>query len=120
MNSFLQTFGHICWSETTWEGRLKEIDIKNRTCYYSGDIIRLWDRDIDFNDILLDEKLYKEKYENILIYDISFITKLTTGAKPLRIRFSEIDGFIKIHDRIRYFVLFDYGWFDKNCNKINI
>ena len=37
---------------------LKEIDIKNRTCYYFDDIIRSWDRDIDFRDILLDKKLY--------------------------------------------------------------
>ena len=40
---------------------LKEIDIKNRTCYYSDDIIRFWYRDTDYSDILLDEKLYKEK-----------------------------------------------------------
>ena len=38
---------------------LKEIDIKNRTCYYFEDIMRVWDRDTDFSDILLDEKLYK-------------------------------------------------------------
>ena len=52
---------------------LKEIDIKNRTRYYFDDIIGVTDRDrdFDFSDILLDEKLYKEKYENILIYDIS-------------------------------------------------
>ena len=48
-----------------------EIDIKNPTCYYFDDIIRFWDRDIDFNDILLSKKLYKEKYQNILIDDIS-------------------------------------------------
>ena len=29
------------------------------------------DNDFDFNDILLDEKLYKEKDENILFYGIS-------------------------------------------------
>ena len=46
---------------------LKEIDIKNRTCYYFDDIILVMDTDsdFDFNDILLDEKLYKEKNENI-------------------------------------------------------
>ena len=33
---------------------LKEIDIKNRTCYYFDDIIR--DLDIYFDNILLDEK----------------------------------------------------------------
>ena len=28
------------------------------------------------------------------------------GAKPLRIRFDKIDGFIKIYDGVRYLVLF--------------
>ena len=66
--------------------KLKETDIKNRTCYYFDNIMRAWDRDIniDFSGILLDEKLYKEKYENILIYNISY--KTSTGAKPLRFR----------------------------------
>ena len=40
---------------------LKEIDIKNQMCYYFDDIIRFWDRDINFSDILLDGKLCKEK-----------------------------------------------------------
>ena len=47
---------------------LKEIDIKNRTCYYFDDLIRFLDRNIDFSNTLLDEKLKKEKYENILIH----------------------------------------------------
>ena len=37
---------------------LKEIDYKNRMCYYFDGIIRFWDRD---SDILLEEKLYKNK-----------------------------------------------------------
>ena len=43
----------------------KEIDIKNRTCYYFDDIMR--DLDIDFDNILLEEKLYKKirKYFNL-------------------------------------------------------
>ena len=40
---------------------LKEIDIENRTFFYFDDKIKFWDTDIDFIDILLDEKLYKEK-----------------------------------------------------------
>ena len=43
---------------------LNKIDIKNHMCYYLDDIIRFWNRDIDFSDILLDEKLYKENNEN--------------------------------------------------------
>ena len=53
---------------------LKETDIKNFTCYYFDDIMRVMDRYIDFSDILLDKKIYKEKYENILICE--FHTKL--------------------------------------------
>ena len=36
---------------------MKEIDIKNRRCYYFDDIKRV--RDIDFSDVLLGEKLYE-------------------------------------------------------------
>ena len=46
--------------------------------------------DIDFDNILIDEKSLK----NILIYDISYKTLI--GLKPLRIRFDKIDGFIRI------------------------
>ena len=60
--------------------RLKEIDIKNRTCYYFGDIMRFWDRGIEFRDILLDEKS-NEIFKNILIYDISY--KNSVGAKTI-------------------------------------
>ena len=95
----------------------KEIDIKNHTCYYFDDIIRFWDRDIDFSNILSDEKLYKENNENILIYDILY--KTSTGAKPLRIRFDKIDGFIKINDKIRYLVLSDYSYCDKTKHLIS-
>ena len=47
--------------------------------------MKAWDIDIDtdFSGILLDEKLYKEKNENIIIYHIS--CKISTGSKPLRI-----------------------------------
>ena len=45
--------------------KLKEIDIKNRTCYYLDDIIKIQDFDID--NILIDEK----SYQNILVYNKS-------------------------------------------------
>ena len=93
--------------------KLKEIDIKNRTCHYFDEIIRLWDRDIDFSDIVLDKILYKEK---ILIYEISY--KTSTGEKPLHIRFDNIDGFTKIHNKIRYLILFHYSYCDKICDRI--
>ena len=58
---------------------------------------------INFENILLDEKIY----ESILICAISYKTSFI-GSKPLRIRFKEIGGFIKIYDRIRYLVLLSY------------
>ena len=92
---------------------LKEIDIKNRMCFYFHDKMRAWDidNDIDFSGILLHKKLYKEKHENILIHDISY--KTSTVAKPLGIRCNKIDGFIKIHNKIRYLVLFN-----ESCGKV--
>ena len=78
---------------------LKEIDIKNCACYYFDDIMRV--RDIDFSNILLDEKSYKTQ-ENILIYGISYRTFM--GSIPLCISFDKIDGFIKIYDGIEYLV----------------
>ena len=39
------------------------------------------DSDFDFNDVLLNEKLYKEQDENISIYDIS--CKTSTSANEL-------------------------------------
>ena len=52
--------------------------MKNPTCYYFEDIIKI--EDFDFGNILLDKK----SNGNILIYDASY--KTLTGAKPLRIR----------------------------------
>ena len=63
------------------------------------------DSDFDFTDIFLDEKLYREKYENILVYGISY--KTSRGEKPLRIRFNKIDGFIKTNNGNRCLVLFE-------------
>ena len=54
---------------------LKEIDVKNCMCYYFNDIIK--DIDINFDNILLDEK----QYENITVTDISY--KTSTDPKPL-------------------------------------
>ena len=46
----------------------EKVHIKNCTCYYFNDIIKL--EDFDLENILIDEKLP----ENILIYDISYKT----------------------------------------------
>ena len=47
----------------------KKIDIKTRTCYYFDDLTKVVKRDIDFSDILSDEKLYK-KHENIFVQNV--------------------------------------------------
>ena len=75
----------------------KKVHIKNRTCYYFDDIIKLEDFDLD--NILKDEK----SHENILIYDMSYKTLI--GSKPLRIRFDKIDGVIRIYDGIKNLTL---------------
>ena len=44
--------------------------------------------------------------------------KIFNVAKPLRIRFNKIDGFIEIHDKTKYLVLFGYSYWYKICDKI--
>ena len=45
--------------------------------------------------------------------------KTPTGPKLLRIRFDKIDGFNIILDvKIKHSILFDYGLFNKICDKI--
>ena len=39
-------------------------------------------------------------------------------AKPLRISFNKIDGFIRVYDRTRYLVLLGGKRYDYICNKI--
>ena len=89
------------------KNEFKRIDIKNGTCYYFDDIIRV--EDTDFDNILLEKK----SFENILIYDISY--KAFMGVKPLSIRFDEVYGVIKIYDGTRYLQLFG-SWF---CRRID-
>ena len=36
----------------------------------------------------------------------------------MRIRFDKVDGLIKVHDKSRYLVSFDYGYCDKICDKV--
>ena len=50
-----------------------------------------------------------------MIHDISYNTFM--GAKPLCIRFDEIDGFIKIYGGIRYLVLFGSKRYDAIYNR---
>ena len=85
------------------QDELKEIDIKDRTCYYFDDIMEV--SAVYSGNTLLDKKTYKD----ILIYDIPYKTFM--GLNPLRIRFHKIDGFIKIYDGIKYLLL-SLTWLD--------
>ena len=67
---------------------LKEIDIKNRTCYYFSDIMSI--EYFDFDNILIDENSNKN-----IAYQC-----------PMRIRFDKVGGFIWDFDGTRYLVLF--------------
>ena len=89
---------------------MKRIDTKNSACYYFEDIIKI--EDFDFENILLDEKLY----ENTLVYNFSYNN--LTGAKPLRIRIDKVNGFIRIYDVTRYLVLFGLEKYDAIYNRI--
>ena len=84
--------------------------INNFTCYYSDDMIKLEDLDID--NIITDEK----SHENILIYDISYKTLIS--SKPLRIRFDKKGGIIRIYDGTRYLTLFGTKKYDAAYDRI--
>ena len=86
------------------------MNIKSRTCYYFDDINKI--EDLDLDNILIDEK----SYENILVYNISYKTLI--DAKPLRIRFDKIDGFIRVYEATRYLVLFGSKKYDFIYNMI--
>ena len=79
-------------------------------CYYSEDIIKL--EDFDLNNFLVDTK----SHENILIYDISYKTLI--GSKPLQIRFDKIDGNIRTYDGTRYLIFFVSKKYDAIYNRI--
>ena len=71
-------------------------------------------RDIDFDNVLLDEESYKT-YGNIYICNISY--KHFMSAKLLSVWFGKIVGFIKIFDGIRYLVLLGSKQYDAIYNR---
>ena len=77
---------------------LKEFSFESCTFYYFDDIMRVVD--INFDNILLDEKSYQNSYEN---------TKIFQGEIPLHIRLNKVDVFIKTYHETRCLVLFDSG-----------
>ena len=58
----------------------------------------------------------KKLYQNIWVYSISY--KTPTAPKSLRIRLDKIIEFIIFLDgKIKHLILFDYGLFNKICEK---
>ena len=91
---------------------LKEIDIKNSTCYYFDDIININDLGLDY--ILLDKihinylgldyiLLDKRSYE---YFDLSHCIWKYIRCKIMLIIFAKVDGYIKKYDRTKYVLLF--------------
>ena len=81
-------------------GKIKGINIKNRTHYFYDDMVNT--KDFDPNLLKLDKKLFK----NIAIYDIGYITKKNKykidSANPLYLLVHEIDGFIEEIEGSKY------------------
>ena len=70
-------------------------------------------QDIDFDNILIDQK----SYENILTTNIS--CKTFMGAKPLHITFDKVDRIIKICNGTRYLELFGQRIYNAIYDRIN-
>ena len=68
--------------------------------------------DFDLDNISKDEKSYK----NLSVYNTSY--KTFTTAKPLRIRFDKIGGFIRFYDETRHFAFFGSEKHDLIYNRI--
>ena len=66
--------------------------------------------------IFIEKKIDNESYKNILVYNISY--KSLIDAKPLCVRFEKKDGFSRVYDGARYFVLFGSEKYDFIYNRI--
>ena len=88
----------------------KKVHIKNRTCYYFDDTIKLEYFGLD--NILIDRK----PQENVLIYDISYKTLIDPTV--FRIRFDKTEGFIRIYYGTRYLTLLSSEKYDAIYNRI--
>ena len=93
------------------KNEFKGSNITSRACYYFDNKIN--GSKINFNNILLNEKLY----EVISVYNISYKTR--ASPEPLRIWLDKIDRFILTLDgKMKHLILFDYRLFNKICDKI--
>ena len=74
-------------------GRIKDINIKNRTYYFYDDMVNI--KDFDSNFLKIDKKSLK----NVAIYYIGYTTKKDKYAinkvNPFYLNVHEVDGFIE-------------------------
>ena len=76
-------------------GNIKEINIKNRTCYFFDDMISIEDFDLNL------QKIDKKSYRNINFYYIGYITMKDSDyvkincVNPLYLIISEVLGYIE-------------------------
>ena len=92
--------------------KLKEIDIKNCTCYYFDNIINIHDLD----NVLIDLKSYK------IISICKVTSKIPYGSKPLRIISDKADEYFRNNmikcGKSRNLALFHSEKFDRIFHKI--
>ena len=81
-------------------GKIKQINIKNRTYYFYDDMLNI--KDFDSNLLKIDQKSFK----NIGIYYIEYITKKDeykiNRVNPLYLIVGEIDGFFAEKEGSKY------------------
>ena len=88
-------------------GKVKQIEIKNRTYYFYNDIINIE----EFNSSLL--KIDKKSYKDIDIYYIGYITIKKIGdceniysVNPLYLIIGKVDGHIEEKNESKYLVFY--------------
>ena len=79
----------------------KQLNIKNRNCYFCDDLINIK----NFDPKLL--KLHKKSFSDISTYYIGYVTKKKTeyninSVNPLYLLIDEIDGFIEEKEGDKY------------------
>ena len=79
--------------------------------------MRPWDVDICTLILVVFYKTKNDIKKETKVFQFITFQKTSTGTKPLRIGYNKIDGFIKIHNKIRYLVLFD-EWCENICDSI--
>ena len=86
-------------------GSIKEINVKNRTYYFSNDIIDI--KTFDSKNLKLDKK----KYKDLDIYNIGYVTIKKIGdcydvnsVNPLYLRIDNASGYIEEINEDKYLV----------------